>query len=151
METTPFEVETAPIEVERGVVVLVGNYFSGGKGLHFILSYRGEPSLIEVEVGLVVMENEIQVKNFSLQCSILISNFPIEVGSFHFMGFVVKHFSTVWLLHADGCLAIPSSFCVMFSCLTDSGSAFFLIGSYLFVLGVLGQGFLVNLVFSTVG
>lgn len=54
VDIAPFEAETSPIEVEWGVVVLVGSSFSGGKGFHFILSYRGDPSLIEVEVGLVV-------------------------------------------------------------------------------------------------
>lgn len=75
MEIT-LEVEPSFIEVERCVMDHVGCSIFYSFGSHFILSYRGEPFSIEVEVGLVLWVDWCCVFAMALQC---ISYYYIEL------------------------------------------------------------------------
>lgn len=54
VETAPSEVDPSSIDVERCVVDHVGCFIFYSFRCHFVLSYRGEPLPIEVEVKLVL-------------------------------------------------------------------------------------------------
>lgn len=69
----------------------------GGKGFLIILTYRGVPSLLEVEVGLAFrMEWSCRKANV-LMCLVVLTNTPIKVGCLVFL--VLLRIKVLWVFY----------------------------------------------------